>query len=77
MEMEGKGVAMGDKDFYELRDLLARIKGEFFMTINDTPKTRELFKRFNIEEVPPKYSTSRSLKSRSKKRTELLVSNFI
>ncbi|MCL2790683.1 MAG: hypothetical protein FWD79_08565, partial [Desulfobulbus sp.] len=64
-----------DQDFLDLADVLAGIKGRFVMTINDTPKIREFFRRFAIEEVELKYSVSRKEESRSKTRTELFISN--
>lgn len=65
-----------DQDFLDLRELLEGIKGRFLMTINDTRKTRQIFKQFHIEQVSLKYSTCITKKSRSKKRTELLISNY-
>ena len=65
------------QDFHDLRGLLEVIKGKFLMTINDTPETRDFFQDFHIEEVTLKYSTARSVTSRSKIRTELLISNYV
>lgn len=64
-----------EKDFYDLAEVLAGIKGRFMMTINDTPEIREIFKRFSIEEVALKYSMSKKEGSRSQVRTELLIGN--
>lgn len=64
-----------EKDFYDLAEVLAGIKGRFMMTINDTPEIREIFKRFWIEEVELKYSMSKKEGSRSQVRTELLIGN--
>ncbi len=66
-----------EQDFFDLRDILARIKGKFLMTINDTPEIREIFQQFNIEEIQLKYSCSSSSKSRSTVRTELFISNSV
>jgi DNA adenine methylase len=64
-----------EQDFYDLANVLAAIKGKFLMTINDTPEVRDIFKRFQIEEVELKYSMSRKKGSRSQLRTELLIGN--
>lgn len=64
-----------EKDFYDLAEVLAGIKGRFMMTINNTPEVREIFKRFWIEEVELKYSMSKKEGSRSQIRTELLIGN--
>lgn len=64
-----------EQDFLDLAALLADLKGRFLMTINDTPEIREMFGRFRIEESHLKYSMSKQAASRSKPRTELLISN--
>lgn len=64
------------QDFYDLFEALNSMKGKFLMTINDTQEIRDIFGRFSIEEVQLKYSAARSETSRSKQRTELLISNF-
>jgi DNA adenine methylase len=64
-----------EDDFGDLVDILKSIKGKFLLTINDTPEVRELFGCFQVKEVELKYSVTRSLKGRGKKRTELLISN--
>lgn len=64
-----------EKDFYDLAEVLAGIKGRFMMTINDTPEIREIFKHFWIEEVELKYSMCKKEGSRSQIRTELLIGN--
>jgi DNA adenine methylase len=62
--------------FYDLRDVLAAIKGKFLMTINDTPEIREIFSPFSIEETTLKYSCCATSEGRAKTRTELLISNY-
>ena len=61
--------------FTDLAKTLTDIKGHFLMPLNDTPEAREIFSRFTIEEVSLTYSMSRNKGSRSKPRTELLISN--
>jgi len=65
-----------EQDFYDLCDILKGIKGKFLMTINDTPRVREIFSGFLIKEATLKYSCSSSKESRAKVRTELLISNY-
>ena len=64
-----------EQDFVDLAKVLADIRGHFLMSINDTPEVREIFSRFNIQEVALKYSMGRATGSRNKLRTELLISN--
>ncbi|MBO6789505.1 MAG: DNA adenine methylase [Dinoroseobacter sp.] len=69
----GKGL-FDQAQFGKLADQLAKIKGEFILSINDRPEVRELFIRFDIEEVQVSYSIS----SRSGKNTrapELIISS--
>lgn len=65
-----------EQDFIDLADVLTGIKGRFLMSVNDTPEVREIFDRFEIEEVTLKYSMGRSEGSRDRLRTELLISNL-
>jgi DNA adenine methylase len=64
-----------EQDFRDLVAILAKVKGRFLMTINDTPEIRDIFGRFNIEEVQLKYAATNSAKARAKPNTELLISN--
>jgi hypothetical protein len=52
---------------------LAMIQGKFLISINDAPEIRELFKVFQIQEVPNRYSCH---VSKVKKVTELLIRNY-
>ena len=66
----GKGI-FAKEDFSVLADLLSGISGKFIMSINDAPEIRNLFKDFNIKEVPHSYS------ARGRKNViELLITNF-
>jgi DNA adenine methylase len=64
-----------EQDFYDLREILEGVEGNFLMTINDTSDIRDIFSCFSIEEVNLRYSCCSSAKGRAKLRTELLVSN--
>jgi DNA adenine methylase len=61
-----------DSDFEPLADRLARLRGMFLLSINDTPLSREIFGRFRMREVSLAYGTH----GLSPRVTELLVSNF-
>lgn len=50
----GEGV-FGEAGFERLADLLQGIKGRFILTINASPKMREIFARFSCEEVGLNY----------------------
>ncbi|GGB55417.1 DNA methyltransferase [Roseibium aquae] len=67
----GDGV-FGPQDFERLANQLIEIKGRFLLSINDAPEIRQAFGAFHIEEVDVTYSAS---KTRSKRVTELLISN--
>ncbi len=55
-----------------MAEMLARLKGRFILSLNDTPETREMFKGFEIEEVETRYSAN----ARATRRAgELLISN--
>jgi DNA adenine methylase len=46
-------------DFESLAEQLAGIRGSFILSINDTPEIREVFGRFELEEVETTYSLAR------------------
>jgi DNA adenine methylase len=66
-----------EQDFIDLTNILQNIKIKFLMTINDTPEVRAIFKHFVIQETTLKYSMSTKAEAREKKRTELVISNFV
>lgn len=47
-------------DFARLADRLARLKGRFILTVNDTPETRRVFAGFAIEAARVTYTTGSS-----------------
>ena len=51
----GKGL-FDRSQFEAMADQLAGIRGSFVLSINDRPETREVFKRFQFEDVPCHYS---------------------
>ena len=61
------------EDYRKMAEILAGIKAQFILSINDMPEMRQVFKGFNMEPVTLKYSASRQSWTRGK---ELLVRNF-
>lgn len=61
-------------DFKSMADLLKNIKGRFFMTINESPLIRELFKDFNIYERNLFYIIGNHAKR--KNVIELIITNY-
>ena len=61
-----------DEVFERLRDCLTGIKGKFILSLNDTPRVRELFKDFIIEQVDVTYSIS---KTGCCNRSEVIITN--
>lgn len=50
------GPAMFAKaDFVEMADVLGRLRGRFILSLNDRPEVRDIFARFNIEDVVTHY----------------------
>jgi len=47
-----------EADFTLLRDRLGAIQGRFILSLNDTPEVRDLFGRFELEEVSLNYRLS-------------------
>ena len=61
------------KDYQEMTELLAGLKGKFILSINDLPEMREVFKQFKIKSVSLKYTVN---KNQGKEGKELLICNF-
>ncbi|MFC3053302.1 DNA adenine methylase [Kordiimonas pumila] len=59
-------------DFQKLAGQLAKIKGSFIMSINDTPEVRHIFRAFTIEEASVVYTAAAGA---NKRTHELLISN--
>jgi DNA adenine methylase len=63
------------EDFRRLGDILTKIRGKFLLSINDHPKTREIFKEFRISKEKTIYTAGHG-PAPHKKVTELLISNY-
>jgi len=70
----GEGIFYRE-DFEKLREMLANIKGKFLLSINDHPKTREIFKGFRISRERMIYTAGHT-QAEHKPVTELLISNY-
>lgn len=51
-------------DFQCLADLLAGVRGQFILSLNDVPEVREIFRGFSIESVQTRYSINNKLGSK-------------
>jgi DNA adenine methylase len=60
-------------EFSILRDRLTRLKGKFLLSLNDIPEVREIFSKFEIEEVSIYYSVQAK---GERQHRELLISNY-
>ena len=63
------------EDFGRLRDILAEIRGKFLLSINQHPKTREIYKGFRISREKIIYTAGHS-HAPHEPVTELLISNY-
>lgn len=65
--------AFARADFERLAEQLAGIRGQFILSINDTPGAREVFSRFDIEAVQTTYSIGTASAKAAKRVGELIV----
>jgi len=70
----GPGV-FGPDDFRALAEQLASIQGAFALSINDAPEVREIFGRFEFQEVETTYAIGTAASGSAKRVGELIVSN--
>lgn len=68
--------AFGREDFAQLADQLAGIAGRFILSINATEGSREVFGRFNVEDIDTTWTIGTASRAGAKKVTELIVRNF-
>jgi DNA adenine methylase len=59
-----------------MADLLANIKGQFVLTLNDHPEVRRIFKDFHIREVETRYPTGNHSKAHVDLARELLITSM-
>ena len=67
----GKNV-FSKEDFEKLAKILGTIKGRFLLSINDRPQIREIFKRFDLENINVHYSVNKGTRKQDR---ELIISN--
>ena len=60
-------------DYREMAEIIAGVKSNFILSINDLPEIREIFSGLRIRPVELRYSVSRG---KSTKGKELLISGF-
>lgn len=53
----GTGI-FGRSDFASLAERLSSIGGQFILSVNDTPETREVFGRFQVDTVSTRYTVA-------------------
>ena len=69
----------GAFDFEEFRNALAKMKGKWLVTINDSPYIRELFRGYHLAGVVIKGNPRKTVKTLAvgeKDRPELLITNY-
>lgn len=65
-----------EQDFVDLSRILTGIRGNFLLSINDTPEIREIFSQFRIDAVQLTYSVNaKNAEDPGEAHTELIVSN--
>jgi DNA adenine methylase len=69
------GNSFAPADFERLADQLATIAGRFILSINDTPLAREIFGRFDMDEVTTTYTIS-TRNGGGKRAGELVISRL-
>lgn len=72
-ETTGYGIDFGRSHYEAMAEQLAGIRGQFIMSINDTPFIRDTFARFRIDEVETTWTVSSASAHRAKKVTELII----
>lgn len=60
-------------DYNKLSQILSKIKGRFFLTLNDSPNIRRLFRNFKIKSVD---AINQWFNKNKKPRKELFITNY-
>ena len=58
----------------EVYDAIKNIKGKFLLSYNDSPKIRDIFKKYDIQTIKTDYQPTKDIKKRTVK--ELLIKNY-
>ena len=75
-ERDYGGDVFGRADFASLAAQLGTLKGDFILSINDTPGVRETFAAFAQQPVAVRYSIAGKAAARAQPRGELIISNL-
>jgi len=65
-----------DFDFNKLSQILSKIKGKFFLTLNDSPNIRMLFKNFKIKSINATNTWYNNKNNIKMFRKELFITNY-
>ncbi len=71
----GPGLS-GRADFARMAAVLATIRGQFLLSLNDHPEVRGTFAAFRMIEVSTTYGIATKAGAKTTARPELLISNF-
>ena len=74
-DVYGKGI-FAERDFAEIAHTLARIKGQFVLSLNDTPQVRHWFKAFIPYKIETAYLSGTKHRGTVLKKQELIFSNL-
>lgn len=72
-ELTGYEIEFKKEDHLRLQNILSGIKGKFLLTINDHSFIRELYHKFNVQEVKTVYTVSKTI---NKEVNELIITNY-
>lgn len=61
-------------DYDELERILATIKGKFMLTLNDSPRFRKLFSKFNVKGISVRSPSN--IEQFQRQRQELIITNY-
>lgn len=70
------GVPFEWSDHERLAKTLKSITGKFFLTINDHPDIRKLYKGFSVIKTSVRYTVARDVDSKARHKGELLIANY-
>lgn len=65
-----------DADLNHLHSILLKVKGNWILTINDSPESRQIFSPHHIQAIKSTYTLSKCTTGTRPKKTELIISNL-
>lgn len=75
-QLTGYNVEFGLDQYELLAEAMRTAQGKVMVSLNDHEDMREVFKDFNIKNLNIKYSVSRSVESKSKSSSEIVIMNY-